>query len=279
MDMTVDSMDPSAEPYVIVLGNQKGGTGKTTTAVHMAIALQALGLKVGCLDLDARQRSLTRYLENRRDYAAAGPDLAVPRFACVESSKAETQVSRDAEEAENLKHALAAMSDCQVLVLDTAGNDLNLARLAHREADTLVTPINDSFLDIDVIGVVDPVRKEIQGPSNYAKMVWEQNNLRIIDGRPPIDWVVLRNRLTFIDARNKREMAQVLGLLAQRIGFRIVPGLGERVIYRELFLRGLTVFDLVAKENGGDGNVSHDRARQEIRNLLQVVSLMEPAGA
>lgn len=279
MDMRADNNSPAADRYVIVLGNQKGGTGKTTTAVHMAIALQALGLQVGCLDLDPRQRSLMRYLENRRDCAASGPNLAIPRFACVEVSKAETQASRDAEEEENLAAAVAELSGCQVLILDTAGNDLTLSRLAHRMADTLVTPINDSFLDIDVIAKVDPVRKEVLGPSNYTHMVWEQNNLRVIEGRAPIDWVVMRNRLTFIDAKNKRDMAQVLNLLAQRIGFRIVPGLGERVVYRELFLRGLTVFDLAGDREDNNGSASQDRARQEIRNLLQVVGLLQQVDA
>src|SRR6476619_6715122 len=53
------------QPHFIVFANEKGGTGKSTTAVHTAIALAASGHRVGALDLDGRQRTMTRYLETR----------------------------------------------------------------------------------------------------------------------------------------------------------------------------------------------------------------------
>src|SRR3954447_22314176 len=53
------------QPHFIVFANEKGGTGKSTTAVHTAIALAASGHKVAALDLDSRQRTMTRYFENR----------------------------------------------------------------------------------------------------------------------------------------------------------------------------------------------------------------------
>src|SRR5690554_6813619 len=52
-------------PHRIVFANEKGGTGKSTTAVHIAIALAYQGAKVAAIDLDPRQRTLYRYFENR----------------------------------------------------------------------------------------------------------------------------------------------------------------------------------------------------------------------
>ena len=50
-------------PYVIVVGNEKGGSGKTTLAMHVAIALLKAGQSVGIVDLDSNQHGLTRYVE------------------------------------------------------------------------------------------------------------------------------------------------------------------------------------------------------------------------
>src|SRR3970040_2044588 len=127
--------------------------------------------------------------------------------------------------------------------IDRPASDSPLSRLAHAAADTLITPLNDSFLDIDLLAVVDRARREALAPSVYSRLVWEQNNRRVAANRAPIDWIVMRNRLTHIEARNKREIADLLARLAKRIGFRLAPGFGERVVFRELFPRGLTVLD------------------------------------
>jgi chromosome partitioning protein len=151
--------------------------------------------------------------------------------------------------------------------------------LAHENADTLITPINDSFLDIDVLAQIDRRRREVLAPSTYSQMVWEQNNRRVLAGRPPIDWVVMRNRLSHIEARNKREIADLLIQLARRIGFRLAPGFGERVVFRELFLQGLTLLDLPEEAPGLAPNPSHLAGRAEIRALLQTIGLSETAPA
>jgi chromosome partitioning protein len=56
-------------PYVIVVGNEKGGSGKSTAAMHLIVALAKLDFKLGSIDLDARQSSLSRYIANRREHA------------------------------------------------------------------------------------------------------------------------------------------------------------------------------------------------------------------
>ena len=65
--------------HVIVVGNEKGGAGKSTVAIHLAVALMRMGKTVGVIDLDLRQASLSRYLENRRRWAdARGVTLPMP---------------------------------------------------------------------------------------------------------------------------------------------------------------------------------------------------------
>ncbi len=268
-------------PYVIVIGNEKGGTGKSTTAMHLIVALAKLDFRLGSIDLDARQSSLSRYIANRRDYAEeSGEALEMPLHRSVLRSARETRTEAEAEERARLRRAFADLASCDFVVVDTPGSDAHLARLAHEHADTLITPINDSFLDIDVLAQIDRKRREVLAPSRYSQMVWEQNNRRVLSGQPPIDWVVMRNRLSPIEARNKREIAALLIQLARRIGFRLAPGFGERVVYRELFLMGLTLLDLPEAEGPGlPANPSHLAGRAEIRALLQAIGLGETADA
>src|SRR5690606_15270310 len=121
--------------------------------------------------------------------------------------------------------------------------DSHLSRLAHSYADTLLTPLNDSFVDLDVLARVDPDTYRIVRPSHYSELVWESRKLKALRNRGNIDWVVMRNRMSSLDAHNKRRVHDALMELEKRIGFRSLPGLGERVIYRELFLQGLTLYD------------------------------------
>lgn len=274
----MDSERHLHRPYVIVVGNEKGGTGKSTTAVNLAIALLRIGYAVGTIDLDARQRTLSRYLANRRAFTKeSGRSLPVPEHRFVERSTMGIVAEAQADEAARLASAFDALSGCQFIIIDTPGSDSHLSRLGHAEADTLVTPINDSLIDIDVLAEVDREQRAVVGPSIYTRMVWEQNNLRVIDSRPPIDWVVLRNRLTHIDSRNKRDVAELLDKLARRIGFRVAPGLGERMVYREMFLTGLTVFDLA--DHGATVFGSAVAARNEICSLLGMIGVRETVPA
>ena len=267
------------QPYVIVLGNEKGGTGKSTTAMHLIVALLGLGYTVGSIDLDSRQGSLSRYLENRGRYVReTGRSVPMPRHHSVHRSTASGRQAAETEERTRLHEVFANLSDRDIVVIDTPGNDSYLSRLGHVNADTLITPVNDSFMDIDVLAQIDREKREVRGPSFYSKLVWEQNNRRIVVGRPPIDWVVLRNRLTHINARNKREVEDLLRQLAVRIGFRVAPGFGERVVFRELFLKGLTVLDVVEEDANAPSNPSHASGRAEVAAMLEVIGLPLEAG-
>ncbi len=248
-------------PHIIVFANEKGGTGKSTTAVHAAVALASMGQRVAALDLDTRQRTLGRYLDNR---AATQRRLLVP-LAMVPNE------TFDPAKGEPVEEAIARVGDgMDVLVIDTPGRDDPHARDAMGRADTLVTPINDSFVDLDLIGEVDPDTYKVRRPSFYAEVVWRSRTQRDKTQGVTVDWVLHRNRLQHVEARNMRRVADALGELSRRVGFRVIPGLGERVIYRELFPKGLTLVDL---PHLGEASIAHVAARQELREMVAGLDL------
>ncbi len=262
------------ERRVIVLGNEKGGSGKSTTAMHLVVSLLKQGHRVGCLDLDARQGTLSRYVENRRAFAAeSGLPLAMPELRRLYCSEQDTRSVAEDEERQGLNQAMAELDHCDRVVIDTPGSDNHLSRLGHAQADILITPLNDSFLDLDLLARIDADGRRVLAPSVYSQMVWEQRQQGARDARPPIDWVVMRNRLSHIDARSKRDVGRLLQQLAKRLGFRLAPGFGERVIFRELFPKGLTLLDLREPGAGVPLNMSHLAARQEVRELFRAVGL------
>jgi chromosome partitioning protein len=250
--------------HIIVVGNEKGGSGKSTTCMHVATALARQGQRVGALDLDLRQRSFGRYLENRRAYMArSGLDLPTPDYREL-SDLTEGEASQDGR----LSRAVEALMDEKdVIIIDCPGSHTRLSQLAHTMADTLITPMNDSFVDFDLLARVDPVSGRVTGPSIYAEMVWAARQLRAQAGLRPIDWIVVRNRLGSQAMHNKRKVGTALDDLSRRIGFRVLPGFSERVIFRELFPRGLTLMDL--RDTGSEHlNLSNIAARQEVRDLM-----------
>ena len=260
-------------PHVIVVGNEKGGTGKSTTAMHLIAALAHLEFKVGALDLDVRQRSLTRYIDNRTNWCAReGRALPMPHLVRVDISAADMVSEAQRMDRENLEQAFEGMLEQDFVVIDSPGSDTYLSRLAHAHADTIVTPMNDSFVDFDLLARLDPDTGEVVGPSLYSEIVWEARKRQANAGhRQGIDWVVMRNRLGALDAINKRKVGEKLEELAKRIGFRLAPGFGERVIYREMFPKGLTLLDLSGA--GVRMTMSHVAARQEMRGLLETLNL------
>jgi len=262
--------------HVLVIGNEKGGSGKSTTAMHIAVLLMGDGAKVATIDLDARQGTLSRYIENRAAYARRkGIDLAMPAHAAVQAS------GDAADEKARFEAALEpAVTSADFVIVDTPGSDTHLSRLAHTWADTLLTPLNDSFIDLDLLARIDPETLKIVRPSVYAEAVWKQRQVRAAQGARPVDWIVMRNRLSSLAARNKRDMGTVIEALAKRVGFRTAAGLSERVIYRELFLNGLTLLDLKrgpsAEKTGPSMTMSHVAARQEVRDLVAALNLPRP---
>jgi chromosome partitioning protein len=253
-----------AKAHVIVVGNEKGGAGKSTVATHLAVALMHEGARVAVLDLDVRQRSTERFFTSRAAWAAAKAADLVHPTACLKVG-------------EGLEAALAC--DADFLMVDTPGADTELSRAAHQAADLIVTPMNDSFVDFDVLGEVDPVSLEVLRPSLYSETVWDARKRRAAARGRSIDWVILRNRLAPVEARNRRRVDEKLAALSRRVGFRVVAGLRDRVIYRELFPFGLTVSDLTRGVRPLPVSMGHVVARQELRMLMYELGLTAMAAA
>ena len=268
--MSVEKATLARPARVIVVGNEKGGSGKSTVAMHIAMALIKSGQSVATIDLDSRQRSFTHYIENRRAWAQhVGRDLEIPEHLCLDATNDDNgQALTDAVDALAQSHSF--------IVIDTPGHDSHLMRRAHAMADTLITPLNDSFVDLDVLGTVDPETLGITGTSHYSEMVDEARRQRQLLDHVTTDWIVLRNRLSTLGSRNKRLVGEGLQELSQRLNFRCIEGLAERVIFREFYPRGLTaVDDLDEITLGTRPTMSHVTARLEIQNLLGAMGLAD----
>jgi chromosome partitioning protein len=270
------SQSQSGAAHVVVLGNEKGGSGKSTTALHIAVALLKAGQRVATIDLDCRQQSFTRYINNRSAWARrTGLGLELPVHRCIKLGETMQIAENENSEFLQFMEAVAAVeSKFDFIVIDTPGTDSSLMRLAHSMADTLVTPINDSFLDFDVLGTVDPANYAVTGESHYAEMVRDtRRKRRQLDGSTT-DWIVVRNRLSMLGSRNKQLVADGLKELSLRLGFRYVDGFAERVVYREFFPRGLTALDNIDEATlGMRPNLGHVTAREEVTSLLRQLKL------
>ena len=262
--------------HVIVCGNEKGGSGKTTTSMHVVVALLKSGFKVATIDLDARQQSLTRYIQNRRNWSLInGVDLELPNHFCFEPAVVDSSKQAQSEDFSAFVQAVGEVeNDHDFVVIDTPGSDGYLMRLSHSMADTLITPMNDSFVDFDVLGRVDPKSLDIVDVSHYAVMVREARRQRRAVDDGLLDWVVVRNRLSSITSRNQQNLLRCIKELSLRLGFRMADGISERVIFREYFPMGLTALDDVEEmHSAGRPSASHIAARQEIRQLIRALRL------
>jgi chromosome partitioning protein len=246
---------------VIVIGNEKGGAGKSTVAVHLATALMHEGARVAVVDLDLRQQSFGHFFANRKAWAQAqGAELPHPAVLGPMGGEGDLDA--------------AIATDADFVIIDTPGADTELSRAAHQRADLIVTPMNDSFVDFDVLGVIDPVTLNLVRPSVYAESVWDARKTRAAARGRSIDWVVLRNRLASVEARNRKRVDERLVALSRRVWFRTIAGLRDRVIYRELFPFGLTVADLGPGVRPVQVSLTHVAARQELRALMHELGVI-----
>jgi len=269
---------PERSARVIVVANEKGGSGKSTIAMHIAVALIKAGKRVATIDLDSRQRTFTSYVENRQAWAQrTGRSLEIPEHYCVEGRSDFPATEDRAAECKALADTVHLQANtCDFIVIDTPGHDSYLTRLAHSMADTLITPLNDSFVDFDVLANVDSTTFAVTDTSHYAQIVEDARSQRqLLDGIT-FDWIVLRNRLSNLGSRNKRLVGEGLQQLSQQLNFRCVEGLAERVIFREFYPRGLTALDDLDEATlGTRPTLSHATARMEIDNLVGELRLGE----
>ncbi|RZI47655.1 ATPase [Rickettsiales endosymbiont of Peranema trichophorum] len=254
---------------VIVLGNEKGGSGKTTTAMHLIVSLLNLQFKVGSIDIDTRQCSLTRYMENRTiTKDKLGIPLLLPTHSVIPNNK-----GAGVKEEEAFLTVFNAMKESNdFIVIDTPGNDSPLSRIAHFWANTVITPLNDSFVDVDLIGKISADSLDVITPGVYSAMLWEQKVKRAAQDGTEIRWIIMTNRLSQLESINKRNVDSALNKLSKKFGFVISPGFSDRVIFKELFLHGLTLHDVnicqIVRMTS-----SMVAARQELRQLMQTLKL------
>ena len=274
--MSVEGGVRPRSAFCIVLGNEKGGSGKSTVAMHVAVALLKAGQRVATIDLDSRQQSFTHYVANRRAWSKhAGLDLEMPSHHCIGRKDGALVSENEAGEFSEFAAAIDGLEhDHDFIVIDTPGHDSYLMRLAHAMADILITPLNDSFVDFDVLGTIDPVTFAVTGTSHFADMVAGARRQRRVVDHGTIDWIVVRNRVSMLGSRNKRLVGEGLQELALRLGFRAIDGFTERVIFREFYPRGLTALDDLHEDTlGTRPNLSHMTARQEVEGLLKSLRL------
>ena len=261
-----------SQASVIVVGNEKGGAGKSTIAIHTAAALMHAEAKVAVMDLDLRQQTMGHFFANRRAWLSAN-NATAPMPVDDHLGGGLAGLAED-EVLQRFDDAFArAREEADFILIDTPGSDTRISRVAHGLADLIVTPMNDSFVDFDMLGVVDPVTLELKRHSLYSETVWESRKARAARDRKMIDWVVLRNRLAPTEARNRKRLDERVEALSRKVGFRVGPGLRDRVIYRELFPFGLTVADLSLGVRPVAMSLQHVAARQELRALMAALGL------
>jgi chromosome partitioning protein len=301
----VPSHGVHSPPNIVVIGNQKGGSGKSTFAMHIIVALLKAGKRVACFDLDLNQQTLTRYLANRLEWDRKhSRKLEMPDHYPVKERDAYgtarnlkqfiAQFKKDGRankddflDSSSLSHSadlrqfisqlreIGRADKHDFIVIDTPSGVQHLSLIAHGMADTLITPINDSFFDLDVLVAMESSDLEPQ-LSVYANMVWRALEARSkVSGRAT-DWIIVRNRLEPVESNNQRQIALVLDVLQRKLGFRIARGLLERPAYREFFAAGLTVFDFAeGSESSAESGRTNSLARVEVENLIREIGLIE----
>jgi chromosome partitioning protein len=268
-------------PHVVVVGNQKGGCGKSTLAMHMIVALRKAGKRVAAIDLDLDQGTLTRYIDNRRSWAEENRAVLEMPDHCSMADEPDGSLGRNyaVDLARFMSHLQTIEHDQlhDFIIIDTPGGLQKLAIVAHGIADTIITPINDSLLDLDVIVKIDRADRVPQ-PSNYSRMVARARESRKRVCGLDSNWIVVRNRMGATGSRNERQVSDVLDYVREPFGFRSVLGLRERVIFRELFPAGLTVFDPIDIPDIEPAHREEDvQARSEIYRVLGEAQLLDLA--
>lgn len=256
----------SSKAHIIVVANEKGGTGKSTLSMHMATKLLYENFKVAVIDLDGHQGSLTKYIENRRNFCTKNKiQLPSPVHYVFEPVAKEA----NKEEIENLIAELSTRFDA--IIIDTPGSRNYLFELAHKFLHTLITPIGDSLVDLSAIADINPETGEILKSGHYAEFVWETKKKLAANDLPYLNWIICGNKVSSLRSKNKDMVFAKLESLSKLYGFRFTQGLKDRVIYKELFLDGLTILDMASPKLHRRMCVSHLAAKMEINSLAEFI--------
>ena len=207
--------------HVIVVGNEKGGAGKSTISIHLTVALLEGGLQ-GRLhrsrhapaDADAVLRKSPFLVAATRDWP-----IELPLHCAMRARRnATTSAPTRRWSSRMFADAIGAVEhEYEFVVIDTPASDSYLMRLAHSLADTLVSPLNDSYVDIDVFSRVQHDRTQRGAVSQYADLVMQARRKRRLVDNGVIDWVMVRNRIASIASNNARQIAVSIARLSHGI--------------------------------------------------------------
>lgn len=261
----------SKRAHIIVVSNEKGGTGKSTICMHLAIKLLQEGFSVATIDLDGRQGTLTKYIENRKNYSSLrNLDLKIPTHKNFVPITNFEQIKASQEEISSYIKSQTPLFDA--IIIDTPGNKNYLFDEAHKHADTLITPMSDSLIDLSIMADIDFAKEKISAPGPYANFIWDTKKLLALKGKPYLNWIVVGNKFTNLNSKNKEVVFSYLDKMSKLYGFRFLRGIKDRVIYKELFLEGLTVLDMSHQDLRLKMTMSHLAAKREIKNLAEFIS-------
>ena len=253
---------------VVVFGNEKGGSGKTTTAFHIAIILTKAGKKILAIDIDIRQKSFTRYLDNRNKTIERDKlPLQLPYIMSI-SDELIKSVDKDSSELKNIIDQKRQEYD--FIIVDTPGHYNALSKAVHEQADIIITPINDSFLDVDLLGQVNNQHYTDLKAGVYSNMIFECKKKRALIDKKEIEWYVIRNRISSTTTNNMQNIEEAINKLSSKYGFKVISGFGDRVIFKELFLDGLTLSDARTSPKVKI-NLSTVAARNELREIVKAI--------
>ena len=188
--------------HTIVISNEKGGTGKSTISMHLAVKLMQEGFKVATVDLDGRQGTLSQYLNNRKLFcfknAIKLPEPDHFKFAPTEDY---AHIQEHAACVEMQIKSLIPLYDA--IIIDTPGNKNYLFELGHKFADTLITPIGDSLIDLNSISEIDFSTGKAGKPGVYANYIWEVKKALAAQGKNYLNWIVVGNKVSSTKSSNK----------------------------------------------------------------------------
>ncbi|MDR1694029.1 MAG: division plane positioning ATPase MipZ [Lactobacillaceae bacterium] len=262
------SENRTKKAHIIVVSNEKGGTGKSTISMHLATLLLYEGYNVATIDMDGRQGTFTKYIENRKKYNQKSYiNLPISYHLSF---------SIDDEDGSNPeligRHIKDLAKKYDAIIIDTPGTKNYLFDEAHKYADTLITPISDSLLDLNVMADIDFNTKKIGKPGHYANHIWDVKKYLAARNKPYLNWVVAGNRISSFNSKNKTKVMEYLERLSKLYGFKLFFGIKDRAIYKELFLDGLTILDMNNDRLKMKMSISHIAAKREIRKLAELIS-------
>ena len=263
-------MTEEKKAHIIVISNEKGGTGKSTLSMHLAVKLMQEGFSVATIDLDGRQGTLSKYIENRNIFNSEHHlDLPIPLHFRFAPESNPYLVPAEREKIANQIYQLKNKVDA--IIIDTPGTKNYLFEEAHKHADTLITPISDSLIDLSVIADVDYTNDKIKNPGPYADFVWETKKFLASQGKEYLNWIVVGNKFSNFNSKNKNIVFSYLKKVSRLYGFRFLEGMKDRTIYKELFLEGLTVLDMSHPQLKLKMSMSHLAAKREIKAVAEFI--------